>query len=661
MPHDYREATVASVERAIDEALAEADALIAAAAASVNAPSFEATMRPIELASAVATGRGFGEAGFMAYVHVDSAVRDAGQVAEERVAKWGVGLAFREDLHRAVRAFADTPEAAALEGEHRRLLDFWLRDFRRAGQELSATDRAELEGLRNRLVEMEVAFARNINEDQEGIEVTREGLAGLPEQYIERLEPGSEPGTYKVGIKRPEFIPFMAQAHDRSLREKLYRRNSNSAVTTNRPILEEALRVRHRIAELFGLPSWAHYQLEVKMAGTPERVEEFYDQIVPPLRAAVEREVAALQLRAADDGVIGPIQAWDWAYYDNIQSREEHGVDQNEVCAYLPLEPVINGLFELTAEVFGLEYRKVPEAKAWHPSVTLYEVRDAASGDLLAHFYADLFPREGKFYHAAAFPLTVGHRKTDGSYEMPVSAIVANFTPPGPSTPSLLQHGPHGEMETLFHEFGHILHESLTRAESTRFSGAGTERDFVEAPSQIMQHWVWEPSILARFTRHHETDEPIPADLLERMRKSRYLNVGLRGAVQVSYGTEDMAMHSADQPVDLDAVMRKAFEVTSLPYPEGTCSVASFGHLMGGYDAGYYGYLWAQVIGDDLWGRFEREGISSPQVGMAYRHAILEPNGIRSGDELVEDFLGRPASVENWLRMRGLLPVESPA
>ncbi|MEO8252577.1 MAG: M3 family metallopeptidase, partial [Chloroflexota bacterium] len=210
------------------------------------------------------------------------------------------------------------------------------------------------------------------------------------------------------------------------------------------------------------------------------------------------------------------------------------------------------------------------------------------------------------------------------------------------------------EVETLFHEFGHILHESLTRAESTRFSGAGTERDFVEAPSQIMQHWVWEPSVLGRFARHHETGDPLPDDLAERMVGSRYLNVGLRAAWQISFGAEDMAMHASREPVDIDTAMRDAFKVTSLPYPEGTCSVASFGHLMGGYDAGYYGYLWAEVIGDDLWGRFVSEGITSPRVGMAYRRAILEPNGARSGDEMVADFLGRPASVENYLRMRDL-------
>ncbi len=653
MPHDYTAITAEAVRATVAEALADADALIAQAVASVDAPSFDATMRPIELAGAAATS-GYGRSAFMNYVHPQADVRDAGQAAEEQIAKWNVGLPFREDLYRAVKAFSETPEAGRLEGQEQRLLEFWMRDFRRAGQGLEPEQKAELESLRHRLVELEVAFARNINEDQEGIEVTREGLAGLPEEYIERLEPGAGPGTYKVGIKGPELVPFLAQAHDRSLREKLFRRSWTSAVAANRPILEEALDVRRHVAQLFGMPTWAHYALEVKMARTPERVEEFYAEIVPPLRAAAEREVAKLTERAQRDGLIGPLQAWDWTYYDNQQSREEHGVDQNEVSQYLPLEPVIDGMFALTAEMFGLEYRKVPDAKAWHPDVTLYEIHDRASGGLIAHFYADMHPRSDKYYHAAAFPLVLGHRRADGSYATPVSAIVANLTPPGAGRPSLLRHGPRGEIETLFHEFGHILHESLTRSEFARFSGAETERDFVEAPSQIMEHWVWQPEVLNRFARHHATGEPLPAELLERMMGARYLNVGMRGAWQVSFGAEDMTMHASRGPVDIDAAMRDAFAVTSLPYPEGTFSVASFGHLMGGYDAGYYGYLWAEVIGDDLWGRFEAEGITSPGVGMAYRRAILEPNGTRSGDEMVADFLGRPASVQNYLRMRDL-------
>jgi Zn-dependent oligopeptidase len=236
---------------------------------------------------------------------------------------------------------------------------------------------------------------------------------------------------------------------------------------------------------------------------------------------------------------------------------------------------------------------------------------------------------------------------------------VANFTPPSGDRPSLLRHGPNGEVETLFHEFGHILHMSLTRAAFPRFSAAETEWDFVEAPSQIMEHWVWEPDVLARFARHYRTGEPIPRDLVERMAASRYLNVGLRGTRQVFFGTMDLALHATEEAPEIDEAIRASHAVTQLPYPEGTFMLAGFGHVMGGYDAGYYGYLWAEVIGDDMWGRFAKQGITSPVVGADYRRAILEPNGARSGDQLVEDFLGRPASIATYLELRDLEPVQA--
>jgi thimet oligopeptidase len=650
---DFRTTTAESVREAAATALAAADRLVATASASVEEPSFAATMVPIEHAIAT-VGEGYGRSAFMAYVHPDAAVRDAGQAAEERITKWRVSLPFRRELFLAVSAFAGLPEASALEGERRRLLDHWLRDFRRAGQELADDQREELERLRERLVEAEVAFQRNINESRDWIETDREGLAGMPDAFIERLAAGEGEGTFRVSLDYPEITPFLSQAHDRSLREALFRKNWNQAVTVNRPLLEQAMELRQQIAALLGYPTWAHYVLEVTMAGGPERVEEFYAELVPDVERAAEAEIAVLRRELEGDGQRGRVQPWDWLYYDTQLTRRDHGVDQDEISEYLPLDPILDGMFRLTGDVFGLEFRRLPEARAWHPSVQLFAVHDRDDGRLIAHFYADLFPREGKFNHAAAFPLVIGHRGADGNYVAPVNAIVANFTPPSGDRPSLLRHGPHGEIETLFHEFGHILHMSLTRAEFARFSAAETERDFVEAPSQITEHWVWEPEVLAGLSQHYRTGEPLPLDLVARMVGARYVNVGLRATRQVFFGRMDLRMHTTAGTPDLDRITREEYAVTRMPYPEGTFMMASFGHLMGGYDAGYYGYLWAEVIGDDMWSRFHEEGITSTDVGGAYRRAILEPNGSRDGDDLVNDFLGRPAGVDAYLRLRGL-------
>ena len=649
-PFDYTTVTAASVRSETDAALAEADARVGRAVASIDAPSLETTLQPLEIAGARLV-RAYGRGAFMGQAHPDADVRGAGVDAEERINKWRVALVFRRDLYRAVRALAESDAAAELAGEDARLLAHWLRDFRRAGHELADDDRAELERLRTRLVEVQVAFQRNLNDFRDGIDVTREQLAGMSDAYVERLKPGSAPGTYRVSLDYPEIGPFMQQAHDRGLRHELFMKDWNKAVDVNRPLLEEALDLRRRMAALLGEPTWASFAMEGRMARSPDRVRAFYAELLPTLAGTLARDLERLGERLSADGHSGPITAWDWRYYDETLRRTEYGVDQDQVSEYLPLGQVIDGMFALTAEVFGLEYRVVPDARAWHESVRLYEILDRISGRPIATFYADLHPRDGKFTHAAAYALEVGHRAADGTYVAPVSAILANFTPPSDDKPALLRHS---EVETLFHEFGHILHMSLSRAAYSRFSGAETEWDFVEAPSQIMEHWTWEPSVLRRFARHYATGEPMPDALIEQLRAARWVDVGLRIAMQAFYGQVDLALHAEPSVPDPDEALRRTYAVTGLPFPEGTFMLAGFGHLLDGYDAGYYGYLWAEVIGDDMFGRFAAEGIASPEVGAAYRREILEPNGSRDAEELVRAFLGRDATNEEFLRLRGM-------
>ncbi len=644
MLHDYRSVSAETVAAETDAAIATADALVDGA---MSAPhTFDGTLLPLELAGAELV-RAYGIGAFMGQVHPDAAVRDVGTETEERLNKWRVAVVFRTDLYEAVRAFAATEEAKALDGERARLLAHWLRDFRRAGHALGSADRSELEALRNRLVEVEVAFQRNLNEFRDGIDMTREQLAGLPDAYVDRLEPGEAEGTFRVSLDYPELNPFMEQAHDRELRRRLFLKEWAKAAELNRPLLSEALSLRRRIATLLGEPTWAHHAMELKMAKDPDRVRTFYRELLPALDDTVSADLGALSAGNGD----GPIQPWDWRYLDNAMRRDEYGVDQELVSEYFPLDPVMAGMFAITGDVFGLDYRVVENARAWHESVRLYEITDRQTGAHVAHFYADLFPREGKFGHAAAFPLVIGHRSSSGDYVAPISAIVANFTPPSADRPSLLKHT---EVATLFHEFGHILHMSLTRADFARFSGATTEWDFVEAPSQIMEHWAWDASVLGRFARHFSTDEPMPAELAERLARARFVNVGIRTALQAFYGQIDLAIHAEPETPDLDEALRKSYAVTGMPYPEGTFMLAGFGHLLGGYDAGYYGYLWANVIGDDMFSRFSAEGVLSPVVGADYRREILEPNGSKDGDELVRGFLGRDPSNAEFLRLRGM-------
>jgi thimet oligopeptidase len=642
--YDYTAVTPESVGAEVEGAIARAEELLTAVVAPQPARTWASTMEPLDRVGSlttIASGRG----PFMARVHPDKAVRDAAQASEERLSKWVSDLAFRRDLYEAVEAYAATPEAAALAGEDARLLAFTRRDLRRAGHALAEEQRAEVQRLRTRLVELGVSFARNIDEYQDGLDLTREELEGLPEDYISRLAPGSTEGTYRISLDYPDYYPFMDEARRADLRRQMQFKFYNQAREQNLPILEEAVRLRQQIAGIFGLPSWAHYAMEEKMAKEPAAVERFYAGLIPQLTAKARGELA--DLAAAGGG--GPVEPWDFRYLHTAIRRGRFGIDSTEVAAHFPLERVMDGMLGLTGEVLGLAYRQLDGVPVWHPDVTAYEIADRDSGRPLATFYVDLFPREGKFGHAAAFDLIPAHQEDDG-YVLPVTAIAANFTKPTASQPSLLRHD---EVVTFFHEFGHVLHNSLGHTRRSRFAGFNTEWDFVEAPSQIMEHWCWTPAVLQRFARHHQTGEPIPAALVEQLAAARDLHVALLTLRQVSFGLLDMALHGPSQEKDLFAITRETTAVSGFPHHEGTFYPAGFGHLFG-YDAGYYGYLWAKVFGDDMFSRFEAEGVTSPVVGGEYRRRVLERGGSVDAGRLLREFLGREPNQKAFLRHLGI-------
>jgi thimet oligopeptidase len=645
--YDYTTITAEDVRSVVDDAIERGEALVADVVDADTPRTWDNTLAPLNVLDDVLV-RSNAIGPFMARVHPDRAVRDAAQEAEEKLSKWTSDLVFRRDLYEAIEEYAETDDASSLTGERARYLEHTRRDLRRAGHALSEEERAEVQRHRTRLVELGVAFSRNIDEAAGGLDLTREQLAGLPDDYVGRLAPGDEEGTYRVSIDYPDYYPFMDMADDRDLRRRLQFIFYNKAVEENEPILEEAVRIRHRIAEIFGLPSWAHYGMEVKMAEGPDAVEEMYAGIVPGLTELGQSEVA--DLATALDGE-GPPRAWDYRYLHTTIKRERFGIDPSKVAEYFPLHRVVDGMFTITAEVFGLEYQQIEDPKAWHPDVMAFELFDAESGGQLATFYMDLYPREGKFGHAAAFDIVPAHDEPAG-YVLPITAIVANFTKPSGETPSLLRHD---EVVTLFHEFGHVLHNSLGHTELVRFSGFNTEWDFVEAPSQIMEHWCWDADVLQRFAFHYATREPIPRDMVEQLVAARDLHVGLFNLRQVAFGKLDMAFHGPGEDKDLRRIDRETTELGLFPFHEDTFYPAGFGHLFG-YDAGYYGYMWSKVYGDDMFSRFEQEGVLSPTVGRDYRTKILGPGGSKDPMEMLHDFLGREPNEEAFLRFLGIAP-----
>ncbi len=646
--HGEPRAVTETAEAAL--AAAEAAVLAACAAADGDDATFADVIGRLDRAQGDLWAA-YGRSAFMVRVHPDEAVRTAAHEADERMTTWRRSLALRDDVAAAVDRYATSADARDLAGEERRLLEHWQRDLRRAGHDQPPEARDEIRTITARIVAVEAAFERNVDEWSDGIELTRDDLVGLPDSYVAGLSAGAAPGTYRVSLDYPDYYPFMAGSPRRDLREALARKMASRAVEANRPLLEEVLELRRRQAAILGYPSWAHYRIEPKMARTPERVTAFHASLFGPLEDLARIDYAAMSRRLEADTGDVTLRSWDVPYYDRQIRTQEHGVDADEVSAYLTLEAVFGGLLALCEEVFGLRFIEAAEPLAWHPEVGLFEVQDQVSSVRLGWFYADLHPRPGKFGHAMAWPVSYARRGSDGRRDGGISAIIANVPRATPDSPALLRHD---DVVMLFHEFGHVLHEVLGTNAWYGTSMAELEDDFPEAVSQIMENWAWQPAVLERVSRHHATGAAMPSRLAQRLAASRNVNLGSKYLGSFgAYGDFDLRVHGPET-VDLDEAMRAADAVRLLPTTEGTFWPASFAHIVGGYDAGYYGYLWSLVYGDDLWSRFEAEGIVSPAVGAAYRHEILEPGSSRDAEALVEAFLGRSSSNEPFLQRTGI-------
>ncbi len=651
---DFRVPTPDEVQKAETEVVARSEKMIADVLAVPSGQrTFTNTLGRLEDVGDVLE-QAHGRYGFMSYVAEDAAVREAADHLRETLEKYEIELGYREDLYGAVVDYATTADAAGLSGEDKRLLEWTLRDYRRDGFGLPVEQRERVKALKARLVELGLSFQRNIDTYEDGIWVRREQLAGLPDAYIERLKTEEREGTthYRVSLDYPELHPFLDNAESEELRRELLVKSFRKGGPDNIKLLEEAIAARDEAARLLGYDSWAAYILEVRMAKTPSAVRDFLTDLREKVAPKRQRDMDGLAeaKRNHRDDPDAQLNIWDWRFYHNYLLKTRYAVNDFEVAKYFPIETVLDGLFNVMQTILGVRFEPIEPANAWHPDVKLFRVRDASDGAEIAFFFMDLFPRPNKYGHAAAFTLRGGRRLPDGAYQEPVSAIVANFTRPSATQPSLLRHT---EVETLFHEFGHILHQTLTKALRLRFSGTRTERDFVEAPSQMLEHWVWRPEVLAGFSRHVDTGEPLPKDLLDSMIAAKNLDSGVFTVRQLYFAELDFAYHGGGARKDTTAIAAELHPITGFPVPPETYWQAGFGHLFG-YDAGYYGYKWSEVFADDMFTRFEAEGPMNPDLGLKYRSLVLERGGAVDGDVLVREFLGREPSNEAFLKNIGL-------
>jgi thimet oligopeptidase len=568
-------------------------------------------------------------------VHPDADMREAGERCEQEAEALSTELALDPDVY----APLSRVDASAEDEATRWYLFRLLRDFRRAGVDKDAQTRARIRGLNEELVRIGQEFQRNIRDDVRRIEVAPADLEGLPADYVRAHASGV------ITTDSPDYIPFMTYSRSSPARERLWKVYRQRAHPRNLEVLDRMLARRHELARLLGYESWAAYVAEDKMIGSARAAADFIDRIAAAAEERGRKDYeTVLARKRRDQPGAEHVDPWDSEALKERIRAEQLGFDSQSVRPYFELGRVVDGILETTARMFGIEYRRLADAPVWHPEVSAWEVVE--QGRLLGRFFLDLFPREGKYKHAAQFTLASGVR----GQALPEAALVCNFPRPG-SDPALLDHS---EVVTFFHEFGHLLHHLF--GGHTRWaglSGVRTEWDFVEAPSQMLEEWCWDASVLRRFARHLETGEPIPSALVERMRAADEFGKGLRVRQQMFYAATSLRLHDRD-PAGLDttalcAQMQERY--TPFRHVEGTYFQESFGHLEG-YSAIYYTYMWSLVIAKDLFGVFRREGLLNPAAAARYRRAVLEPGGGAPASKLVQRFLGREASFDafaEWL------------
>jgi len=587
---------------------------------------------------------------FLKYVSVSSGTREAGNVCETLLGQFSVDMYSREDLYRALKEYQAKGEA--LTGESKRLVDKELLDFKRSGLELPKEERQKVLDLRKKLVELEATFGKNINEYKDFALFAESELDGLPEDFVARLE--KVDGKFKVGLDYPDYFPFMENSTNPAARRVMEGKFNDRAAIQNLPLLKEVLAQRQKAARLLGYPTHAHFILEDRMAKDPKTVAVFISRLRKKLKVLGSDELKtlkSLKFVFEGDASDGRFNAWDWRFYDNQLKKAKYSVDNQKIKEYFPADHVTEQMLAVYQKLLGLKFRRIEDAATWHPDVKLYEITDAAGGEPIAHFYMDLFPRDGKYKHAAAFSLITGRVLPGGSYQKPVSAMVANFNKSTKDRPSLLTHD---EVETFFHEFGHIMHQTLTKARYGRFSGSATARDFVEAPSQMLENWVWEKDVLSVLSGHYlDRTKKLPDELLGKMLAAKNVNSGLVNLRQLLFGSVDQAYHGNPPSDTTRAYAALAKDISMIPTSPGTHPEASFGHLMG-YDSGYYGYMWSKVYAEDMFSRFKAEGVLSPVLGKRYRTEILEKGSSRDEMESLKAFLGREPNEDAFLESIGL-------
>jgi thimet oligopeptidase len=618
---------------ACDAYLARAAAIRADLERETGPARVETTFRKFDNLNAV-LGAVSGDASVVTQTNLDAAVRDAGRTCTQKVDALATEISLSRPIYARLKAI--DPKAAP--AQERFLLERAVAQYDRAGVGSDDATRAKIRALQDRISENSIAFERNIADGRKEVIATPAELAGLPADYVAAHKPGPD-GLVRISTDYPDLGPVLSYAENEGLRRRLYEANLTRAYPANDALLRKVFADRAELARLLGRPNYATLITEDKMIGSPANAAKFLDEIATVVDAPAKRDLGRMLTRLkAIDPAATAVPAWGTGYLSQLIRKEEYAVDPQTVRQYFAYDNVRDGILQLTRDLFGVQIRKW-QTPLWAPGVEAYEMLDG--GKVTGRFYMDNHPREGKYTHANVIPIRTGLTGRN----VPVGILVCNF-PAGDHSTGLMEHR---DVETFLHEFGHLLHLMFAGRQRWAQQGPfGLEWDFVEAPSQMLENWVWDYETLKRFAVNAK-GEPIPADLVEKMNRARGFTEAFGDARQLGLSAVSLAYHlSPPGDSDLTGIYRTAYDRYSpIPTTPGVHPQASFGHLTG-YSAIYYTYMWSKTISTDLFTRFEKEGLRNPATARRYREMVLAPGSSKPAAALVADFLGRPLSLDAY-------------
>jgi oligopeptidase A len=650
------------IEPAVRSLLAEATAAFDAIAANPGPHSYESTLGALERASERL------ELVMSLVEHLESvsttpALRAAYNAVLPDVSALWSSIPLNPGLWRVLNEFSQTSEASALDPVRRRFLDKSLADFRRSGAQLDADKKEQLKAIDRELSLITTRFSQNVLDSSNDFEVviqSQEQLLGLPQSAklaaLESAKQKGKPG-YRFSLQAPSLTAVLTYADDRALREQMWRAQNTRATAgehDNRPIIAKILELRKAKANVLGFKDFADFQLDDRMAKRGSDATRFIEELRQRTQAAFERENRELLLfRKELEGEGAPaLEPWDVTYYSEKLRKARFALDEEELRAYFPAELALNGAFTLAQRLYGVRIEPVTGIPVWDAEVRAYRLVDSGEAEL-GTFYVDLYPRETKRSGAWMHGLVAAVPPQPN-----LAVFCLNASPPAGGKPSLLLHR---DVETLFHEFGHLLHHCLSRVSVRSLAGTRVAQDFVELPSQIMENWCSEREALDLFARHYETNAPLPSLLLERMNAARTFRAASMQMRQLGFAAVDLALHidyTPEKDGDLLAYARDILaQYAVAPFPADYAMLAGFLHLFGhpvGYAAGYYSYKWAEVLDADAFGRFKAEGVLSRSVGQEFRDRILARGDSEDPMDLFVAFRGRKPRVDALLERQGL-------